>query len=1023
MSLVKKNSFTHDSVHYYCDLFSFLSSSVPDKTTATNTPIRITCFDVSADVIVFGSNIGLVYGYRRRKQILNEPHFKFCLNINSAIHHVVILSSDLIVFATPLRVFLYSLPQGSSVWESDEQTSCSITAVKAIIRDNSIHILVGDSGGKVVQHVIQCSHPHASHTQEIHDEAKQLQQEEENQDPGSSSNDSRHKHEIVQIDVMDVDNVYLISSCYRSIIVTPRSHSDDGDVVSSTQQVGRNQRKVCGKYGAVYCPDQRVICASRPSSHLIRASAESGQAMQTFILKRAEKPPVRKIFADVRMKNKSSADGVQMGRLMQVTKDLLLSFTTRSLTLLTTRGSLVMDENSLIPVIDVSCIRSNDSDFEVFILFNDRSLVRMRNVDQPVLTSSSSSSDADPDPSSLIDGMINKLIPHAFSFPVMSSILATFELANTGEIRMKNAANDKMMQESMIQEENGGEEVKLFSLQDSNSQEDAENDPPLVTRKKVRRKSNDSTRTKRSRESRVKETRNGMTRTGMRSNASSDCSLTVSRISIFSVTTAEDTHNGQRENRNSSNTETMSDGKESESPEAGMEVDENEKLMQILNAYREKAGIPKIVNDDDLTVIESNDRIETSEALVPESIEQETGKENRNEPMDSVPEERSAPEHCASDGWSLDLGLRTETMAVSYMKELETGETNQRHPHIQATETSRTYATLAQRKLLQTKDSSIRAAKWDLKFANKNDVPFDITSVISISAFTDSEDRDGLAMLSVSDETGDACIHIRMHSGWKKIPCPRSVTSSVKAIHVDVSQILLLYQDGSLFRCTNWSRSRFFNRILRSAPSFRKLSFCRTRSLVSLSVNTMDSVCWSCDEDGVAWLMRLDRSGSGSSCILVRDDCGVRVKDVVVSPCNSAVVWALDEQERVYCRAGIFNEKSDRDSLIAGIDWVPVEDLPPGQLLLMTASSDSVCIISRSEGQERLFRRSGIRTPVDCIGSHWQQYELPVQSGIQSISASSTGELWIMTDTHAVYQHCPHDGSSFKSVENGWLLL
>lgn len=37
--------------------------------------------------------------------------------------------------------------------------------------------------------------------------------------------------------------------------------------------------------------------------------------------------------------------------------------------------------------------------------------------------------------------------------------------------------------------------------------------------------------------------------------------------------------------------------------------------------------------------------------------------------------------------------------------------------------------------------------------------------------------------------------------------------------------------------------------------------------------------------------------------------------------------------------------------------------------------------------------------------------------------ASSTDDLWLLTASHEVYQDCPHDARTMKSVENDWLLV
>ena len=77
---------------------------------------------------------------------------------------------------------------------------------------------------------------------------------------------------------------------------------------------------------------------------------------------------------------------------------------------------------------------------------------------------------------------------------------------------------------------------------------------------------------------------------------------------------------------------------------------------------------------------------------------------------------------------------------------------------------------------------------------------------------------------------------------------------------------------------------------------------------------------------------------------------------VTVSPQNSAIVWAVDTENQIYAREGIFNDKSDADCLIAGIDWVAVDPVA-GTVKLISASIDCVWVLSNLNHEDRLFKR------------------------------------------------------------------
>jgi len=282
--------------------------------------------------------------------------------------------------------------------------------------------------------------------------------------------------------------------------------------------------------------------------------------------------------------------------------------------------------------------------------------------------------------------------------------------------------------------------------------------------------------------------------------------------------------------------------------------------------------------------------------------------------------------------------------------------------------------------------------KWSLVISKEinekcKKTPFDPDNIIAINAFTDVDDTDTAALLV--KEAKETCLYVL--PGFKKIKCPCIEGVTIRSFNVNLWQILLLYQDGSIFRCLDWRIKNFFTALL--PLRFTKLAITRIHRPLSLSVNFVDQICWSCDEEGYGWILRMKNPSlpSNASCRLARDDSfpSVRLKSVAVSPGNSGVVWASDSCGRVFVREGIFNEKGDEDNLITGINWVRVSDMPYS-VKSIVACNDSVWILCEFSPGDILFKRKGINPPLNYIGSHWEKCQLPTTT---TCFSSMTGKI------------------------------
>ena len=306
--------------------------------------------------------------------------------------------------------------------------------------------------------------------------------------------------------------------------------------------------------------------------------------------------------------------------------------------------------------------------------------------------------------------------------------------------------------------------------------------------------------------------------------------------------------------------------------------------------------------------------------------------------------------------------------------------------------------------------------KWNLIYSPVNSAE-QITfksSLISASGFSD-ESNEGAFLLFGCCDCQNKCIFT--FPGFKRIKLPRN-NMKVSTFSASPTKIILLDEDGNLFIANDWLHPRFLLGV-----KWDKINTSRTGSrLVDSSCNIIDQICWFVDDDGCSWIHRIKTS----TWILARDENvpNLRLNMITVSPQNSAIVWASDTENQLYAREGIFNDKSDADCLIAGINWVPVEPVV-GTLKLLSASLDCLWVISEHHGEDRLFKRIGIDPPRNYVGTEWEEVLLPllIEDQVKRVSSSLSGDLYLLTDNGLLYQYCIHETIPLKTVDDGWLLL
>lgn len=402
--------------------------------------------------------------------------------------------------------------------------------------------------------------------------------------------------------------------------------------------------------------------------------------------------------------------------------------------------------------------------------------------------------------------------------------------------------------------------------------------------------------------------------------------------------------------------------------------DENDKLTQILAAYKTcKKDNPLSVNDDGedtaSNLVRGSDKNNNDEST--EGEEHQAITSNAINSPDENDKHESGPVQSASldspDTSEDNISSGSEVRSEETILPLTGGYFSLNFARFSQPD----IATLNRKP--PEKETVKHELMWIPRLTDDN-LPFKMENVISISAFND-ESVDGVAILVLQRTT----YFIYIYPGFKKIKCP-SFKCPIKSFDINCQEIFILLEDGSVYQYVEWMKCRIFGK------RFTPVLMTRTRAITCLSVNKIDQLVWLVDDEGLGWVYKL-RAGARR---LARDDSypPTKLTMVSVSPRNSAIVWAIDDKSTLYVREGIFNEKSDGDNLIAGINWIPVPI--PGPVKHAKASHDSVWIICNSEsGEEKLFKRTGVDPPFDYIGNGWEEYQLPTTTAVSTFSSIS----------------------------------
>lgn len=906
------------------DVYAFLLESIPASRIESlkTVQIQVTCFDVNHEIIAFGSNVGTLFVYKRKTKVDDTAHFVSNIS-RGPITKIHLISSGLVCFASRNEIVAWDIFNNVPIYYSDlpESQECIITNVTISFQEqsNSLCIFTGHSDGKVFRHCVD-SKEHVLVFQE--------------------QTSHNHVHQVIQLELISEQKL-LISTCLRSVIV----------VLESNQviQIGQNQRKSCGSYGAVHISNDDLIYAARPKAHLVRADVDSGQVLETFVMKKAAKPRAMKVFDQFKKSAFSDNSSIQLGCLLALNSTSILSWTANSVIIFSIDGSLLAHEKDLISITDIRCLRYPNEEFEIFVLFKTRQFLRLKNFSHEHLVRGQleDGSDYVSCDEEYNDTFSDLNLQLPFKLPSLGvieenlkQVIQNFQnrVAADSGYGLENSDRVEITQDQP-------EYLKDGALSDNH------NDSLVVVRKKVKRKK--KTKSIFSQEDTVSAT------------TSNTLSSETSSLSSFS---------GDKSEQNDHELHTPA-------PQDQKAVNEEDKLAMILAAFPSENEIEMSLDTHHMETIKeynANLEITLTSDVIPEVSQQTT----------------------------LDVETEAKNSQSSVLCRLEESRHEEvkyqlvipRNPYKFSSNVNKTYI------------------KWNLIYSpiSSTELVSFKSSFISASGFSDESNEGAFLLFGCSDHQNKS---LYTFPGFKRIKLPRN-NVKVCTFSASHTKVILLDDDGNLFIANDWLHPRFLLGV-----KWDKINTSRTGSrLIDLSCNIIDQICWFIDEDGCSWIYRL----KSSTWILARNDQvpNLRLKMMTVSPQNSAIVWAVDSESQIYAREGVFNDKSDADCLIAGIDWVLVEPVV-GIVKLISASLDCLWVLSSVDGEDRLFKRVGIDPPSNYVGSEWEEVLLPllIEDQVMRLSCSLSGDLYLLTSNGLLYQYCIHETIPLKAVEDGWLLL
>ncbi|XP_058809358.1 uncharacterized protein LOC131674605 isoform X3 [Phymastichus coffea] len=237
--------------------------------------VNFTCLDAVDEFLAIGTNHGFVYWYNRKTEELEtlgcpNPNGNItCIKVVSTVDFMLAAGTDLgdvIIFQVPKQVSNV-IPEALKPKKKKQVERFNIkglhqnNAMALEWSKNGMKLFSGDKSGLVVITEIDF-YLHLSKSTELLNE----------------------QYSVVQLSYQS--GLLLVSTLFRTIIVDTRRDNQ-------VKQIGQTERKVLGKFGAVFTKknilsQEPVIYASRPGLRIWQAD-KNGNVLKTLILKDAAK--------------------------------------------------------------------------------------------------------------------------------------------------------------------------------------------------------------------------------------------------------------------------------------------------------------------------------------------------------------------------------------------------------------------------------------------------------------------------------------------------------------------------------------------------------------------------------------------------------------------------------------------------------------------------------------------------------------------------------------------------------------
>lgn len=876
---MENKSLIKDEFHF--DKFSFLVNAIPKgaQHLLRTFSLSITCFDVNKQIFIFGSNIGMIYGFKRGQRVNSGLFLKKRL-VETSIVNIKLISDELVVISTETGVYLINWVKKQLMYGWNGRTDCKITAIQCFVNSKTekISLVTGDSQGNIL------SHDFIERSQTV------IWKE--------------NSHEIVQLEFIDDSNI-LISSCFRTFILSIHSPKD-------VIQIGSNKRKVCGKYGAIHLTKSNIIIAARPSLHLIKADSSTGNVIQTFILKNANEPCKRGIFNEFQFLDINPA---KLGLLLSFCDgQYYISWNNSSLFLVNSTGELHVKETNLLNLVDVKV--TNGKDNEVFLLFNSKDLIRIKRKDESDIEECQNDKsenekdcdEKDDDSCSIhstdsfmfgsVFGSINlsslNFVEDEFKKvfgKIQTNVSQNFNKLSTSIISVVDSVNPNMNSANNLIVNCDNSVIE--EMKENQDKGDVLDEPaPLVIHRRAPG---------------LKEKKNS--RSGSKASSSLENSDEILVLpnkrkslskSLQSISTEGESENKSFEKTNSltqsftaaSTFETVNENK-----------DNGEQLFNILKAYKQAKGEPMLQSSEDLIENQQNHSDDNHQESIHENetlrlvqssekltISQETNQENQNfaESIDKV--------ECINTNYTWEIALSpagTESNSNKLVSLCVSG--------------------------------------------------FNCDSGIGLAWF-------------ISKSKSDTRLYY--YPGFSELKSPKYSVLQVSAAY---NQLYVVCQNGYIFQREGIDETKLLG------SKWVRIGSKHKFDIKSISVNK--HIVWCCDEKGFVRIYKPKRQQWSS---VIDDNENLFFKKITVAVNNLAIVWALDEQNQIYVRQGVYYDYGvDEDDMIIGINWFQVDNIKAKDI---TACEDSVWVLTEDN---KLLRRYGIKTPDNYVGDYWETVKGP----------------------------------------------